>query len=187
MPPVDGVSHFDQFAKTYLQRAIKDAGKVSWANDAGMLERIRDHMTATGARLGALGLSAITEDELEAFHAALQTDGLAASTRTQYVQLLKASFRWAARKGYLQKSPIFEDTTIKRSRIAQRRRRVSPAEEKALLDAAAKVTRGAGKRLQWLVIAALETGCRRGELLALIWADVNLDKGVLLIRAVEEG
>ena len=42
-------------------------------------------------------------------------------------------------------------------------------------------------RLFWLIIAAIETGCRRGELLALQWADVNLLKRTLLVRAVEEG
>lgn len=62
-----------------------------------------------------------------------------------------------------------------------------PDEEKSLLDAAGKVTRGAGLRLQWLIVAAIETGCRAGELFALQWADVNLEKHTLLVRAVEVG
>ena len=36
-----------------------------------------------------------------------------------------------------------------------------------------RTTRTFGLRLQWLIIAALETGCRRGELLALRWADIT--------------
>jgi integrase len=36
-------------------------------------------------------------------------------------------------------------------------------------------------------MAALETGARVGELLAIRWSDVNWEKGLLLIRAVEEG
>jgi integrase len=40
-----------------------------------------------------------------------------------------------------------------------------------------------GERLEALFILALCTGMRQGELLALKWADVNLDRGSLLIRA----
>ena len=147
----------------------------------------KEHQTATGVPLGSLALSDITEDELEAFHAGLKSARLAASTRNQYTQFLKTLFRWAVRKGYLARSPMSEESTIKRSKVAQRRRRLSVLDEKALLDSAGTVSRGAGARLQWLIIAALETGARRGELLALMWGDVDLEKGVLLIRAVEEG
>ena len=37
--------------------------------------------------------------------------------------------------------------------------------------------------MQRLIIAALDTGCRRGELLALQWSDVSLAKGEITIRA----
>jgi integrase len=111
----------------------------------------------------------------------------AASTRNQYVQLLKASFRWAAKKGHLAKSPISDDSTLKRSKVAQRRRRISPEEEQRLLNAADTLRDGAGIRLQWLIVAAIETGCRRGELLALRWSDVDLAKRTLLVRAIEVG
>jgi integrase len=41
----------------------------------------------------------------------------------------------------------------------------------------------ASPRLQRLIIAALETGCRLGELLALHWGDVDLERKELTIRA----
>jgi len=37
--------------------------------------------------------------------------------------------------------------------------------------------------LQDVIVAALETGCRRGELLSLTWADVRDDYGHMLLRA----
>ena len=40
-----------------------------------------------------------------------------------------------------------------------------------------------GPHIQGLIIAALETACRRGELLALQWADMNLDRKELTVRA----
>jgi integrase len=70
---------------------------------------------------------------------------------------------------------------------AQRRRRIPSTEEAPLLTAAGELTRGAGLRLQWLIIAAIETGARLGELLNLTWADVDLDNRTLLIRAVDKG
>jgi integrase len=53
---------------------------------------------------------------------------------------------------------------------------VEPGEEPRLLAAA-------GPRLQNLIIAAIETCCRRGELLNLQWRDVSLQRGELTIRA----
>lgn len=38
-------------------------------------------------------------------------------------------------------------------------------------------------RLSGRIVAALETGCRRGELLGLQWGDVNLPSKKLIIRA----
>ena len=51
-------------------------------------------------------------------------------------------------------------------------------EERRLLAAA-------GPFLQRLIIAALETGCRRGELLSLVWADVDLAGREIRIRAAK--
>jgi integrase len=170
----------EQFTPIYLERVAKANGKASWKDDAYLLATLRDHRTSDGRRLGEWPLGLITEDELEAFHAAQRAAGRAASTLNHLVQILKAAFRWAARKGYLAKSPITDDSALKRSRVAQRRRRLLPAEEQTLLGVA-------GVRLQWLIIAALETGCRAGELLALQWADVDMEKRTVLVRAVEVG
>ena len=145
---------------------------------AGALARFSRYVAADEPAGRRWTLATITEDTIETFFATLGS--LAVHTRNSYVQVLKASFRWAARKSYIAKSPISDDSTLKRSKGAQRRRRVMPAEEKALLAAS-------GMRLQWLIIAAIESGCRAGELLALQWGDVSFEKRTLLVRAVEEG
>ncbi len=96
-------------------------------------------------------------------------------------------FRWAVKKGYLSGDPV-DAETIKREKHAQRNRRLVPdavndkgkierdGEERRLLA----VT---GPHLQRLIIAALETGMRRGELLNLQWRDVNLDRKEITVRA----
>jgi integrase len=125
-----------------------------------------------GSRLGDKAFGAITEDDIEMFADELREKGRAASTRNQYVQLLKASCRWATKKGYLARNPLTEDSALMRTKIAQRSRRLAPdgldelgrvqtpGDERRLLGAASP-------RLQRVIIAAVETCCRRGELLAL--------------------
>jgi integrase len=179
----------EAFGKKFIDHKAKPSGKKTWTNDAYMFAQLAAFGLRDGTRLGDTPLGAITEDDFEAFYAHLRTIGRAASTRNQYVQLLKASCRWAVKKGYLASSPISDDSTLKRTKIAQRARRLvadvvdkdgtltEPGDERRLLAVA-------GQRLQWLIIAALETGCRRGELLSLQWGAVDVPRGELRIRAV---
>jgi integrase len=85
--------------------------------------------------------------------------------------------RWAVRKGYRATPIVGEDSdVIRRKKEAQRTRRLEPGEEEALLRAAAS-------HLQALIIAALETCCREGELLGLRWGDVSLSRGEIVLSA----
>ena len=56
------------------------------------------------------------------------------------------------------------------------RRALTPAEARTLLSAIV------GDRLEPLFVMAIATGLRRGELLGLRWADVDLDAGVLTVQ-----
>src|SRR5579864_7054261 len=76
----------EQFAPIYLERVAKANGKASWKDDAYLLATVRDHRTSDGRRLGEWPLGLITEDELEAFHAAQRAAGRAASTLNHLVQ-----------------------------------------------------------------------------------------------------
>ena len=167
----------DRFAKTYIERGPQASGKASWKDDDYLLMTVRNHRTASGQRLGDTALTSITEDELEAFHAAQRAAGRAASTLNHFVQVLKAAFRWAVRKGYLTRSPISDGSALKRSKMAKRTRRLTPEEESALLSTSPP-------RLQRLIVGALETGARLGELLDLTWRDVALADGggVITVR-----
>src|SRR5262245_9804606 len=69
-----------------------------------------------------------------------------------------------------------------RSKNAKRSRRISPTEEAALLKAAQAIKRSS-VWLYGLIVAAIESGCRLGELLALQWADVDLEHQELRIRS----
>jgi len=185
-PTADAIT-LEKFGETYVDRVskVRERNK-SWKNDQHMFAQIAAFNQPDGSRLGDKPFSAVTEDDLEAFVVSLRAQGRAASTRNQYVHLLKASCRWATKKGYLARSPISDDSSLKRARIAQRNRRLAAdvvdangrlkeaGEERQLLAVATP-------RLQNLIIAAVESYCRRGELLSLQWRDVNLERGEMII------
>jgi integrase len=157
------------------------------ANDRGCLNRFAA-FEIDGQALGASPLTAFTEDTIEAVFAALRKQGLAASTRNKYVQAVTAMFKWATRKGNLTRNPIAEAENIRRERHAKRARRLRPD----VLDDEGKIQQDGEERrllavasphLQGLVIGALETGMRRGELLALRWRDVDRPKREITVRA----
>lgn len=76
---------------------------------------------------------------------------------------------------------------IRKPRQPQGRERVLSAdEERALLEAAAP----AGRRNPWMqpiIVLALETAMRRGEILALRWEHVSLDKRTALLPDTKNG
>lgn len=83
---------------------------------------------------------------------------------------LRALLNWAIGQGIIDQNPFKRHgiTVVRLDGRAEkrRRRRLQPGEEQALLD-------HAGPHLQALIIAALSTGCRVGELLTLQWRDVE--------------
>lgn len=64
---------------------------------------------------------------------------------------------------------------------------LSDAEGAELAEAAGKQRKPAGHRWRTMVIVALRTGLRIGELRGLKWADVELDNGLLRVRRTDPG
>jgi integrase len=93
-------------------------------------------------------------------------------TANRNLALLSAVFNWAIDQGYIEKTPFKKGDrpTIRQDRETARSRRLESGEAERLLNAC-------GPHLRALVEAALETGCRRGELLALQWHQVRGSRG----------
>ena len=98
------------------------------------------------------------------------------ATINRYLSLLKHMFNWAVRE-YLDRTPFRRGSQnlIPMELEDNRRHRRLIEEEKALLAHAAG-------HLRTLIIAALDAGMRRGEMLALTWADVDAKPGWLRLR-----
>ena len=80
-----------------------------------------------------------------------------------------------AADGLHRQDPDQRRVHLRREQSTKRNRRLAPREEAALLAVA-------GDRLQRLIIAALESGCRLGELLKLQTRDLDLARREMTIR-----
>lgn len=115
------------------------------------------------------------------------------NTWAKYRTLIGQFFRYAVARRYRASDPLagaadHDRKALRRGKGESRRTRITEADERGLLTAAGHLPDP--DRAAWLValiIAALETGMRLGELLALQWADVDLDAGTIFVRAEEAG
>lgn len=116
------------------------------------------------------------------------------------LELMRAMMRFAFRQGWIARSPF--DTgapLISKADEISRERVLTHDEERRLLEACGDRTntyiwrgrqitaRDKGERrlyLRTLIIAALDTAMRRGELLKLRWSDVNMAAQEIVIRAM---
>jgi integrase len=103
------------------------------------------------------------------------------------LEMLRAMFRFALRQGWLMRNPFsMGDSLISKADEVRRERILSPDEERRLLEACHKQDANNRERLihlKPLIIAALDTGCRRGELFKLLWRDVNCGTRTITILA----
>ncbi|HEX8370874.1 MAG TPA: site-specific integrase [Pyrinomonadaceae bacterium] len=101
------------------------------------------------------------------------------STVNRELQLLRAIFRFAKSDKLISASPFDDQQIISASAELERDRTLSPEEERRLL--AVCVDNKA--HLRPLIITAIDTAMRRGELFKLCWRDVNFDDGIIIVQA----
>jgi integrase len=139
------------------------------------------------ARLGHVPVSAITTKDVEALYEDLkarrmgeadEARPLAVATINRYMKLLHAVLRLGVRRGLLLTNPAASVELAHENNA--RNRCLSPHEEAALVKALPGWLRP-------LVVVAMHTGMRRGELLGLRWEDVDLSSGQLRIRRDKAG
>ena len=85
---------------------------------------------------------------------------------------------WAVGREYLDRTPFRRGTEVLiRMELEdnKRRRRISESEEAALLAVASP-------HLRSMIIAALDTGMRRGEMLALRFGDIDWTRRMITLR-----
>lgn len=103
---------------------------------------------------------------------------LAPASINRTLGLLRHMLNWAVGREYLDRTPFRRGTEVlirMEREDNKRRRRISEREETALLAVAPS-------HLRSMIIAALDTGMRRGEMLALRFGDIDWARQLITLR-----
>jgi integrase len=137
-------------------------------------ERYTYQMAHVTAALGRVRLNKLTSAQIERLYADLLVAGLSNTTVAQTHTTLKCALKDAVSKRILLFNPCLS-ATPPRANVEE----IHPLDE---TQANAFLVAARGERQEALFILALRTGMRRGELLALHWQDVDLERGMLQVR-----
>lgn len=163
---------FDAFADLFIERYVKAKGLRT-------LDKIEWQMPFLKERFGPKALADIRVGDIDDLVQDLKAKRRKPATINRYLALLRRMLNWAVEREYLDRTPFRRGSqaVIKLERENNRRsRRLTTDEEKRLLNAARPTTKA-------LIVAALDTGMRRGELLSLRFGDVDFDRQVIHVRA----
>ena len=126
---------------------------------------------------GGVKLARLRRAEIERWQAGRLAD-VSGSTANKELMRLKHLLNRAVAWGYIKASPA---RWIKKTKEAPGRTRYLTAEEREALLA------GAPPALRPYIVAALQTGARRGELLGMRWADIDMKAGTVTFAKTKNG
>ncbi|KAB2871044.1 MAG: site-specific integrase [Burkholderiaceae bacterium] len=158
------------------------------------------------SKLGAIALQDVTDDHVHAaiedlamqhsrYFAGKDADArpiyrakrkpLAPATLNRYLQALAAVITWCIRKRIAPKGYVHPCRSVEKRPERNERVRFLSDDERTGLLAACKAS--SWPRLYVLVLMALTTGARKGELLGLRWADVDLQRAEASVGSTKNG
>jgi integrase len=174
----------DYYKKHYLKPAEymdgrKIAGQRSYRSRQTLLKYLRSYF-------GHRKLRSITHGSIEKYRAErLATVTVRGSQRSitsvnRELQLMRRMFNIAQREDWIIKNPFAQSGSLISIADEHKRERILTREEESVLIAACS-----GKRahIRSIVICALDTGMRQGEILKLKWADIHLQGCVITVQA----
>ncbi|MBK3625693.1 tyrosine-type recombinase/integrase [Streptomyces sp. MBT49] len=159
--------------KTWLSHWIENIAPLA-VNENTMVGygvAVRKHLIPA---LGAHRLDKLKPEHIEIFYGRMGADGRKAGTIHQIHRTFRTALNEAVRRGHLARNPV---QLAKAPRLNEEEIEPYTVEEVQRLLRAADDRRNSAR---WAVALAL--GLRQGEALGLKWADVDLDRGVLMVR-----
>jgi len=169
VPLVDGRRTVSAFLAEWLNTKRATVRPSTWRRYE---ETIRLHISP---QIGQLRLSRLTPPSLQALYANCVSSGLSAMSVRHLHAMLHGALAQAEAWGYVSRNVarLVKPPRAVRHEMAALR----PEQARRLLETAV------GDPLEGLYVLALTTGMRQGELLALRWADVDLDAAAVQVRA----
>ena len=167
---------FSAYAERFMEKYSR-IEKRSWRRDEVSLVPLKRYL---GARLiQDIRLADVAEYKADR-KSKPKANGkpLAVATINREIALLKKMFNVAVDWGYLEYNPILKAKIEKENN--RRERYLTDEEMSRLVDAASD-------HLRPILIVALSTGMRRGEILSLRWADVHVRENYIHIEKTKSG
>ena len=156
---------FAAWAEEYLESGMT---KNKPSTRAAKRQIVRDHLLPA---FGALRLDEITVERIERFQAKEQASGSSPKTINNRLTVLRRMLSTAKRWGRIATVPRVDWLRVPAGRV-----------DFLTFDEAARLVEAADPAWCAMMLVALRTGLRRGELLALRWEDVDLPAGRLTVR-----
>jgi integrase len=147
---------------------VRKLRHTTWA---GYESRMRTHVYPA---IGRLAIGQLTPEHVRAMLTKVATSKVSATTVAMVRDTLATIMQRAVRDRVLPYNPVQAVDSVPRSKTHTYV--LSPEEARALIRAAA------GDPYEALIVLALHSGLRAGELFGLQWQDVNLDAATLTVR-----
>jgi integrase len=170
-----------QFAEIYKERHV-------FAKKLAIGKTIDYRLKPIIEYFGDRPVAAIRTADVEDFIADLRKPRIAGRRKTprvlapasinRTIEILRHMMNWAVGREYIDRTPFRRgtETLVRKLREDnQRRRRIAEDEEARLLTVAPPLLRS-------MIIAALDTGMRQGEMFALRFTDIDFTRGLITLR-----
>src|SRR5262245_6947359 len=174
-----------------IEPAYRDGKKVKglrdWKGQRARLAKLVERFGAGRVReISFVDIEAYRNELLDTPVVTRKRDGTVVKTKPRSISdvhrslaLLRAVFTFAVQAEWLSRNPFSKGEGLISMAVELPRERVlSTDEQRRLLVACQNEDR---RHVYPLILTALDSGCRRGELLKLTWRDVDLDKGALTV------
>lgn len=178
-----------------IENGVKTEGVRSIAS-------IRSALKNLGLYFGKLRIGEITTETLFDYRQRRRSQGVKIATINRELEVMRRMVRFAFSQGWIVKDIFFGARAIITSAENIRTRILTESEEKRLLAACegertityqrarrgktetitAKIS-ASNPYLKAIILLALDAGMRRGEILKLTWKDIDLENGIITVRA----
>lgn len=179
---------FRDLADYYTENYVQEAQYANGRKVAGLRSSVtvQGYVKVLQRHFGGQRLSTITYDDLRALRAqrlktsTQQSAHRSLTTVNREMAYLRRMLNIAERNGWIQRNPFqMGDALIHTADEVKRERLITTEEEERLLAECV----GPRAHLRPIIICALDTGMRQGEILKLCWRDVDFQAGVITVAA----